>query len=52
MLLTVNVTAHARVARIATGNGRVYLNGKEVHTDPEYRAAMMALMRGAMGCQP
>jgi hypothetical protein len=32
--------------------GRIYMKGKEVHTDPEYRAAMMALMRGAMGCQP
>jgi hypothetical protein len=49
-LLTVNDGAK-EVARI-TANGRVYLNGKEIHTDPEYRAAMMALMRGAMGCQP
>lgn len=32
-------------------NGRVYLQGVEVHTDPEYRRAMMAIMKGAMGCQ-
>jgi hypothetical protein len=32
------------------GDGRLYLNGKEVHTDREYRKAMMALMKGMAGC--
>lgn len=44
-------TNGVEVARI-TANGRVYLHGKQVHTDREYRAAMMALMKGmAPGCK-
>ena len=31
-------------------SGRIYLHGKEVHTDAQYRAAIKAIMLGAMGC--
>jgi hypothetical protein len=31
-------------------SGRIYLRGKEVHTDAQYRAAIKAIMLGAMGC--
>lgn len=49
-LITV-LTNGVEVARI-TGEGRVYLNGKEVHTDREYRKVMMALSKGMNGCNP
>lgn len=39
------------VARI-TNAGRIYLNGREVHTDRQYRAAMMEIMKGMAGCHP
>jgi hypothetical protein len=39
------------VARIQY-NGRIFLKGKEIHTDAEYRAAMMKIMNGMAGCKP
>lgn len=48
--IVVSDTKH-EVARI-TYSGRVYLNGKEVHTDRQYRAAMMAIIKAVKGCTP
>lgn len=44
-------TAQHELASIR-GDGRVFLNGKEVHTDREYREVMMALAKGVAGCKP
>lgn len=46
--ITVNGGPHQLAAIRA--DGRVFLNGREVHTDPEYRAVMRAILAGAMGC--
>lgn len=31
-------------------DGRIFLHGKEVHTDAQYRAAIKGILLGAMGC--
>jgi ribosomal protein S4E len=49
-VLAVNNGAR-EVVRI-TRAGKIYFNGHEVKTDRQYRAAMMAILKGAMGCQP
>jgi hypothetical protein len=35
---------------VVRGDGRIYIKGREVHTDAQYRAAMRAILMGAMGC--
>lgn len=49
-LFTILGEGLTELARI-NGDGRVFLNGREVHTDREYRAAMMAMMKGMAGCK-
>lgn len=47
--ITIMGNSGTEIARIQA-DGRVYLKGREVHTDAEYRSAMMAINRGRSGC--
>lgn len=51
-VLAVHVNGPVGPVELVTvrGDGRIYIKGREVHTDAQYRAAMRAILMGAMGC--
>lgn len=46
------LTLHTNAVELVSvrADGRIFLRGKEVHTDAQYRAAIKGIMLGAMGC--
>ncbi len=48
-LLTVTAPSSVEVVRVQA-DGRIFVHGKEVRTDAQYRAAIKGIMLGAMGC--